>query len=139
MLDYLTARRLNPRHIYREVIALIQNTPRQFAPLLESDRFLDVHPVAPGIDISAPRNRICRMCATEVLLWGLKDWWVQERKKGFLGEHVMRRPDCPAGTACQRQKDQGECFSAINSMTLPVWLLTGARSLTAHAKECKSR
>lgn len=90
---------------------MISNMPRGFVPLIESDLFMDVHPVAPGIDPdpAAPRNRICRMCATEVLLWGLKEWWVQERKKGFLEDHVSRRPDCPGGSGCGRQKDAGKC------------------------------
>lgn len=92
------------------MIAIITRSPRQFAPLIESDIFMDVHGVSGGADPgpNAPRNRICRMCATEVLLWGLKEWWVQERKKGFLEEHVMKRPDCPDGSACARQKDHGE-------------------------------
>jgi len=57
----------------------------------------------PGID--APRERVCRMCATEVLLYGLKDWWVRERKKGFLDASVTERPDCPDGPTCRRQKE----------------------------------
>ena len=88
---------------------MILRTPRQFAPLIESDLFADVHAVAPGVDPepSAPRNKICRMCATEILLWGLREWWIQERRKGFLGETLMKRPDCPEGSTCPRQRDQG--------------------------------
>ncbi|EPT05250.1 hypothetical protein FOMPIDRAFT_1155957 [Fomitopsis schrenkii] len=109
MLDYLTAQRLTPRHIYREIVAHIQTQPRQFAPLIEMDLFQDIHNVAGGIDpgLGAPRSRICRLCATEVLLWGLRDWWVRERRKGFLEEYVTRRPDCPDGSGCARQKDHG--------------------------------
>ena len=82
-----------------------------FAPLIELDLFLDVHNVPPGPEpgIDAPRERICRMCATEVLLYGLKDWWVRERKKGFLDASVTERPDCPDGPACRRQKEHGMC------------------------------
>ncbi|KAI0632141.1 hypothetical protein C8Q77DRAFT_1218635 [Trametes polyzona] len=107
MLDYLTAQGLSPRHIYREIVAHIQGQPRQFAPLIELDLFVDLHPVPGGIDPNpnAPRTRICRMCAAEVLLYGLRDWWVRERKKGFLEEHIMARPDCPQGSQCARQKD----------------------------------
>ncbi|KAI0720449.1 hypothetical protein C8T65DRAFT_791392 [Cerioporus squamosus] len=107
MLDYLNAQGLTPRHIYREIVAHIQNQPRQFAPLVELELFVDIHPVAGGVDPdpNAPRHRICRICATEVLLYGLRDWWVRERKKGFLEEHVMARPDCPEGSQCPRQKD----------------------------------
>lgn len=88
---------------------MVLRTHRQFAPLIESDLFVDVHGVAGGTDPdpSAPRNRICRMCATEILLWGLREWWIQERKKGFLEGDVMKRPDCAEGGTCSRQKDHG--------------------------------
>ncbi|KZT12057.1 uncharacterized protein LAESUDRAFT_733924 [Laetiporus sulphureus 93-53] len=107
MLDYMTAQSLSPRHIYREIVAYIQSQPRQFAPLIELDLFMDVHGVAGGVDpdLNAPRNRICRVCATEVFLWGLRDWWVRERRKGFLADWVVKRPDCPEGSLCSRQKD----------------------------------
>ncbi|KAI9058378.1 hypothetical protein FKP32DRAFT_1636390 [Trametes sanguinea] len=107
MLDYLSAQGLSPRHIYREIVAHIQSQPRQFAPLIELDIFTDLHPVMGGVDPdpSAPRTRICRMCAAEVLLYGLRDWWIRERKKGFLEEHVMARPDCPEGSQCPRQQE----------------------------------
>ena len=80
-----------------------------FAPLIELDLFLDVHNVPPGPEpgIDAPRERVCRMCATEVLLYGLKDWWVRERTKGFLDASVTERPDCPDGPTCRRQKEHG--------------------------------
>ena len=73
---------------------------------------MEVHAVAGGVDPdpAAPRQRICRVCATEVLLWGLRDWWVQERKKGFLEEEVMKRPDCAEGSRCSRQKEHGACY-----------------------------
>lgn len=105
MLDYLTANRITPRYIYREIIEHIQSQPRKFAPLIELDLFADVHSVAAGIDPGAdgPRERICRLCATEVLLWGLKDWWIRERKKGFLDESVTLRKDCPDGSSCHHQ------------------------------------
>ncbi|KAI0822303.1 hypothetical protein BC628DRAFT_1327582 [Trametes gibbosa] len=107
MLDYLSAQGLSPRHIYREIVAHIQGQPRQFAPLIELDLFMDLHPVSGGIDPdpNAPRTRICRVCAAEVLMYGLRDWWIRERKKGFLEENVMARPDCPHGSQCARQKD----------------------------------
>ncbi|KAK2459633.1 hypothetical protein APHAL10511_008278 [Amanita phalloides] len=106
MFDYLTAQRLTARHIYREIITHIQSQPRGFQPLIEQDLFNDVHGVAAGIDAdpSAPRNRICRVCAAEVLLHELKGWWIRERQKGFLEESVVRRKDCPDGNACPQQK-----------------------------------
>lgn len=107
MLDYLTAQELSPRHIYREVASHILSQPNGFRPLIELDLFVDIHSVTAGIDENpdAPRNRICRQCATEVMLWGIKDWWIRERQKGFLEETVTRRPDCKEGTSCSRQKD----------------------------------
>jgi E3 ubiquitin-protein ligase CHFR len=88
----------------------VQKTPRQFIPLFDLELFADVHPVVGGIDPNplAPRQRICRVCAAEVFLWGLKDWWVRERKKGLLGANVLKRKDCPNGSGCRRQKDQGK-------------------------------
>lgn len=135
MLDYMSAQHLTPRHVYREVIISssvhssckinksdwgfltsikivtnIQTLPRGFAPLIEMDLFTEVHGVAPSVDPdpAAPRTRICRVCATEVLLWGLRDWWVRERKKGFLEEWVMSRKDCVEGSTCRMQTDLGE-------------------------------
>ncbi|KAF8895547.1 hypothetical protein BD779DRAFT_736465 [Infundibulicybe gibba] len=107
MLDYLTAQRLTPRHIYREVVAHIQTQPRGFAPLIELDLFSDMHPIATGGDANpdGPHNKICRVCAAEVLLWGIREWWVRERQRGFLDEVVMKRKDCPDGRACGHQKD----------------------------------
>ncbi|KAM5535019.1 hypothetical protein V8D89_011247 [Ganoderma adspersum] len=106
MLDYLSAQGLSPKHIYKEIVQHIQNQPRQFAPLIEQEMFMDVHPVASGIDPDprAPRRRICRVCAAEILLFGLREWWVRERKKGFLEPHVLARPDCPDGSQCPRQR-----------------------------------
>ncbi|THV03864.1 hypothetical protein K435DRAFT_715169 [Dendrothele bispora CBS 962.96] len=107
IIDYLTAQNLAPRHIYREIVAHVQQQPQQFRPLLEQDLFSDSHSVPADIDPdpSAPRNRICRHCATEVLLWGIKEWWIRERQKGFLEEHILKRRDCPDGNSCSRQKD----------------------------------
>jgi E3 ubiquitin-protein ligase CHFR len=91
----------------------IQSQPREFAPLIELDLFVDVHSVPPGPEpgLDAPRQRICRMCAAEVLLYGLKDWWIRERKKGLLDPSLADRPDCPDGTICRQQKEHGKAFS----------------------------
>ncbi|KAF5330255.1 hypothetical protein D9758_014442 [Tetrapyrgos nigripes] len=107
IIDYLTANNVTPRHIYREIVVHVQGQPQQFRPLLELDLFSDMHPVSGGTDPdpSVPRQKICRHCATEVLLWGLKEWWVRERLKGHLEEHILARKDCPEGNSCSRQKD----------------------------------
>jgi E3 ubiquitin-protein ligase CHFR len=95
----------------------ILSQPREFAPLIELDLFVDVHSVPPGPEpgLDAPRQRICRMCAAEVLLYGLKDWWIRERKKGRLDPSLADRPDCPDGTICRRQKEHGKAFPAPHS------------------------
>ena len=102
----------HPTYQPPQIINIILRSPRQFNPLFEADLFTDLYPVAPGNDAdpSGPRSRICRMCAAEVLVWGLKVWWVQERRKGFLEASVLERPDCPEGVECERQKDQGEFY-----------------------------
>ncbi|TDL18151.1 hypothetical protein BD410DRAFT_901052 [Rickenella mellea] len=50
-------------------------------------------------------TRICRVCASEVLLWGLRDWWIRERQKGFVDAAILAKPDCVDGRACVRQGD----------------------------------
>ncbi|KAF9454800.1 hypothetical protein P691DRAFT_804160 [Macrolepiota fuliginosa MF-IS2] len=107
MLDYLTAQRLTPRHIYREIVSYLQSQPRGFQPLIEANTFSDIHGVAGGIDPNpnSPRTNICRLCAAEVFLWGLKGWWIRERQKGFLEPTVASRNDCPNGSTCAHQKD----------------------------------
>jgi E3 ubiquitin-protein ligase CHFR len=107
LLDYLTAQRLTPKHIYQEIVNYLQTQPTGFKPLMELELFTDVHGVAAGVDSNpeAPRNRICRLRAAEVLLWGLRDWWIRERQKGFLDEAVSKRQDCPEGSGCGKQRD----------------------------------
>lgn len=87
------------------------------------DVFSDVHGVAAGVDPDplAPRNKICRVCAAEALLYGLKEWWIRERQKGFLEESVLGRNDCPDGAACARQKILGEQNSSQKEYTLKLF------------------
>ena len=83
-----------------------------------------MHNVAAGIDDNpnGPRTRVCRHCATEVLLWGLKEWWIRERQKGHLDVAVANRPDCEQGSACSRQKDLGASHSNIHLKCLLTFL-----------------
>ncbi|KAJ8080437.1 hypothetical protein PM082_017270 [Marasmius tenuissimus] len=106
MLDHLTAQNLTPRHIYREIVDFIRAQPRLFAPLIEQDLFLD-GALESDANPEAPRERTCRRCATEIFLWGLKEWWIRERQKGFVEAGVALRRDCPGGSDCNRQKDLG--------------------------------
>lgn len=73
------------------------------------DLFVDMHNVSGGTDpdASAPRQRICRICAAEVLLYGLREWWIRERRKGFLDPDtdMAKRKDCTEGRECRRQND----------------------------------
>lgn len=91
---------------------------------MELELFTDIHSVAPGPEPSAdsPRTKACRLCAAEIFLWGLKEWWVRERQKGCLEQSVMNRKDCPDASRCVRQKnDLGVfCPIATNFMTLNV-------------------
>ncbi|KAF8908984.1 hypothetical protein CPB84DRAFT_1813228 [Gymnopilus junonius] len=107
MLDYIEHHRITPRHVYREIIHHIQKHPRGFAPLIELELFTDIHAVAPGQEpnADAPRNKACRMCAAEIFLWGLKEWWIRERQKGLLEDSVLKRRDCPEARRCIRQKE----------------------------------
>ncbi|KAK7048511.1 hypothetical protein R3P38DRAFT_2869823 [Favolaschia claudopus] len=107
MLDYLTAQQITPRHVYRDIVTHIQSQPRAFLPLIEQELFVDIHPVpaGPEPDAETPRNRICRICASEVFLYGLRDWFLRERQKGFLEESVLSRKDCVDGTGCTKQQD----------------------------------
>ncbi|KAJ3524086.1 hypothetical protein NM688_g8623 [Phlebia brevispora] len=120
LLDYMTANNLTPRHIYREVLGMILSSPQGFQPLIDEEIFMDVHRVAggPEPEAGAIRNRICRICATEVLLWGLRQWWMLERKKGRLDESVTSRLDCSEGRACPRQKDHVHA-KEFNHIILP--------------------
>nr|GAT60124.1 predicted protein [Mycena chlorophos] len=107
MLDYLTTQNISPRHIYRDIVTHILLQPRGFLPLIEQELFVDVHSSAGGTDPDpqAPRNKICRQCAAEVFLYGLRDWFLRERSKGFLEEAVLRKKDCVDGAECRRQQE----------------------------------
>ncbi|KAH8113566.1 hypothetical protein DFH11DRAFT_1599391 [Phellopilus nigrolimitatus] len=105
LLDYMTSHRLSPKHIYRQ-------------PLIEQDLFMDMHAVAGGIDSdpSAPRRSICRLCAAEIFLYGLRDWWVRERRKAVLDGTLADRKDCPEGRNCRNIND------LINHIIVPLEL-----------------
>lgn len=107
MLDYLTTQRITPRHIYIEIVNHIQAQPRAFLPLIQQELFVDIHALPAGTDPDpeAPRNRICRQCAAEVFLYGLRDWFLRERQKGFLEESVLSRKNCVNGAECGQQSD----------------------------------
>lgn len=142
MLDYMTNHELSPRTVYRQIVAYYQSRPNKFAPLIEMDLFTDIHgvpapPYYPSRSSSrasasssssanedtrhihnppapdANRQRICRLCAAEVLLYGVKDWWVRERRKAVKDGKLPERKDCEHGRDCEDVDDP------------------------AHAKECK--
>ncbi|KAJ3500691.1 hypothetical protein NLJ89_g9681 [Agrocybe chaxingu] len=121
MLEYVEAQGLSPRHIYREIVQHIQKQPRGFQALIDLDLFSDIHAVAPSAENNpeAARNRICRPCAAEVFLWGLRDWWIRERQKGFVEGSVMNRKDCPEGSSCILQKDDIAHAQEFNHIFAP--------------------
>jgi hypothetical protein len=102
-----------------------------------------VHNVSPGAgsaepDPEAPRTRICRHCATEVLLWGLKDWWIRERQRGFVEEEIMKREDCPEGERCGSQHVLGSSTALLRPLlphllTLFYYLQPTLSNVSAHA------
>lgn len=105
--DYLTWHTVAPEMIYQEIVTHIQNTPEQFTPLFDQDLFTEIHGVAGGVDPdpTAPRQKICRWCAAEVFLWGIRDWWIRERRKGRVSAAILSKPDCTSGKSCRNQKD----------------------------------
>lgn len=84
----------------------LQKSPTGFQPLFDLDLFSELHAVSPSRNTpqDGARTRICRLCAAEIFFWGLKDWWIRERKKGFVEERVMNRKDCPDGRMCNKQQ-----------------------------------
>lgn len=81
--------------------------------MIDLELFSDIHGVAPGTEpnADAPKNNACRSCAAEIFLWGLKEWWLRERVKGFVEESIINRKDCPEGAMCARHKDDlGGCI-----------------------------
>jgi E3 ubiquitin-protein ligase CHFR len=107
LLDYLASQGISPRHILNEIVNHYRNSPNGFRLLFENGVFADMWTVDPCVDPdpSAPRRNSCRMCAAELLLSGLRDWWIRERQKGLVKEEVLARKDCPDGFACHRQSE----------------------------------
>lgn len=111
LLAYLTREDIIPRDIYRDTVSSIINSSKGFAPLFEDGLFGE-----PGdIDVNAPRNKICRSCAADVLIWGIRAWWVRERR-GALSADLLARPDCPDGRRCNRQEDLAHAKECENGL-----------------------
>ncbi|GJJ13287.1 hypothetical protein Clacol_007539 [Clathrus columnatus] len=107
MLDYLRSNNVSLRSVYRDIVSHIIKQPHGFAALIDSGAFDDMHNVSGGEDPdpTAPRRRICRLCAAQVLIYGLKGWWIRERKKAVSSGNLPAREDCPQGGNCNRQAD----------------------------------
>jgi hypothetical protein len=110
------------------------------------DLFSDLYPIPGGLDPNptAPRQRICRMCAAEVLLYGFREWWIRERRKGFLDpeSEMAKRRDCAEGRECRRQSDPGE-LGNLSVCVCEVWMVLLMCSFflfvgsgVEHANEC---
>lgn len=92
-----------------QIATYLQSQPTGFRQL--SDAFGTLHRInALRGPNSGSRTLICRLCAAEVFFWGLRDWWIRERQKGFLEPDITGRPDCPSGDACVHQKDPGAIY-----------------------------
>jgi E3 ubiquitin-protein ligase CHFR len=113
------------KHLF-QIIASILARPDGFQRLIEEEIFLDLYPNAttlPDADPEAPRQRICRVCASEVFLWGLKGWWHRERMNGHVDPEVMARKDCPDGTSCIEQISTSHARQCKNSIYICVYNL----------------
>lgn len=90
--------------------------PHSFMSLIDSGIFDDLHGVAGGDDPdpTAPRRRICRLCAAQLLIHGMKDWWIRERRHGNLPNDVVMRKDCSNGCGCDKQSDPSESILVVD-------------------------
>jgi hypothetical protein len=94
--------------------------------LFDQELFTEIHGVAGGIDPNpaAPRQKVCRWCATEIFLWGIRDWWIRERRKGRVSAAILDKPDCASGKSCRNQKDPGEALLfSVCDLTLTLNLM----------------
>ena len=114
------------RRLRLQIVQWVQKLPRGFGTLIDLELFSDIHAVAPGIELNpdAPRNRACRLCAAEIFLWGLKEWWLREREKGGPDAPNNTRRDCPDAATCTRYRDDtGTCYAALPLATILACLL----------------
>ncbi|CUA68171.1 hypothetical protein RSOLAG22IIIB_03410 [Rhizoctonia solani] len=91
-------------------------------PVPPSMTSISTSPLASSIPVPPPssrRRRICRECATEVFLSGLKDWWAREMRtpigKERLPVWVISRQVCESGEACveQMNNDHAKTFCHV--------------------------
>ena len=133
------------RRLRLQIVQWVQKLPRGFGTLIDLELFSDIHAVAPGIELNpdAPRNRACRLCAAEIFLWGLKEWWLREREKGGPDAPNNTRRDCPDAATCTRYRDDtGTCCATLPLVSVPACLFSYYLFLivwttTAHARECE--
>jgi hypothetical protein len=98
---------------------------------------------APSVSSAAPatvprRRRVCRECATEVFVHGLKDWWAREMRTTLGMERlpvwVVGRKMCDDGEDCNEQGNYGaSCVFGLTSVVLTSRVLGGSD----HSKTCK--
>jgi E3 ubiquitin-protein ligase CHFR len=90
MLDYIGAEDITPRRIYKEVrrnpavssfslnllhqiVSHVESSDEGYKYYFDDELFMDRYGISSHSD-SSPRKKICRECATDVFIWGLKDW-----------------------------------------------------------------
>ncbi|KAF8527464.1 hypothetical protein BU17DRAFT_31193, partial [Hysterangium stoloniferum] len=107
LVDYLRGHDITLRSVYKEIVAYTLQQSRGFMPLINKGIFDDLHGVSGGDDPdpTAPRRRICRLCAGQILIYGFKEWWIRERRHGNLPADIASRKDCVEGSLCDRQND----------------------------------
>ncbi|CAE6527540.1 unnamed protein product [Rhizoctonia solani] len=95
---------------------------------IPSTTSITTSPLASSIPVPTPpsrRRRICRECATEVFLSGLKDWWAREMRtpigKERLPVWVVSRQVCGSGDACAEQMNNGKWGCLFRSNKLLIW------------------
>ncbi|CAE7195726.1 unnamed protein product [Rhizoctonia solani] len=85
---------------------------------------------------SSRRRRICRECATEVFLSGLKDWWAREMRtpigKERLPVWVASRQVCESGETCAEQMNNVGSLGFIQTIQRLFVMLQDQWRLQAH-------
>lgn len=96
--------------------------------MIDRGLFDDLYNVGGGDDPdpNAPRQRICWRCSVQVLIYGMREWWIRERRFVIGGGGVLsmdERKDCVDGEHCGRQGDISEWFFCCGILNSFLWFL----------------
>jgi len=121
--DYLTERRMTPKQIYKGYGISCPSRPKPpnrlsrslnifKAPLSNLHHCLNKNssPRSTGLlEVSIPTSRTRQNIAGGVLqrffLWGIRDWWIRERRKGSLSTATLDKLTALVGSLAGNQKD----------------------------------